>query len=243
VKLSVIIITKNEAHIIRNCLESIKWANEIIVLDSGSTDDTVAICRKYTDQVFITDWPGFGIQKNRALAKATGDWVLSLDADEVLTPELQAEIKLVLQQPRADGYYLIRRSFFCGKLIRFGDWRNDKVLRLFKRESGQFDDSPIHEKLLINGKTLNLKALMLHYTAESLDEILDKTNRYSRLSAAKKREQGKKSSLSTAIFHGIFAFLRTYVIKGGFLDGKAGFILAVIIAEGTYYRYLKIGIK
>jgi glycosyltransferase involved in cell wall biosynthesis len=239
-KLSVTIITKNEAHAIRRCLESVKWADEIIVLDSGSSDNTVEICREYTDKVLVTDWPGFGVQKNRALDCASHDWVLSLDADEVVSPELKQQILSVIQNPTANGYYLVRRSFFCGKLIRFGDWRNDKVLRLFKRELGRFDDAPVHESLLVEGKLGTLRAPLYHYTADSLDEVLDKANRYSSLSANKKREQGKRGGLFKALCHGLFAFIRTYIIKLGCLDGKAGFILAVVIAETTYYRYIKI---
>lgn len=237
--LSITIIVMNAAGHIRQCLESVKWANEIIVLDSGSTDNTVAICREYTDKVFVTDWPGFGIQKNRALAKASSAWVLSLDADEVLTPELQTEIQQVLCRPGADAYYLTRRSFFCGHLIRFGDWRNDKVLRLFKRELGQFDISPVHEKLMVQGHCAKLAGILLHYTADCLEDVLEKNNRYSSLGAAKKLAQNRRGSLSKALIHGFFAFTRNYILKLGILDGRAGFVLAVLIAECTYYRYLK----
>jgi glycosyltransferase involved in cell wall biosynthesis len=238
-KLSVTVITLNEASQIRQCLESVSFADEIIVLDSGSTDNTVEIAKEYTDKVFVTDWPGFGMQKNRALAKATGEWVLSLDADEVVSEALQSEIQAILKNPKADGYYFKRHAFFCGKLIKFGDWRNDKVLRLFKRELGRFDDAPVHEKLTVNGPLKSLKSPLLHYTAQSLEEVLDKTNRYSSLGAAKKLANGGHGSLSGAILRSLFAFIRSYFIKFGFLDGRTGFVLAVLIAEGTYYRYLK----
>jgi len=237
--LSITMIVKNSEKHIRQSLESVKWANEIIILDSGSTDNTVAICREYTDKIFETDWPGFGIQKNRALQKAICEWVLPLDADEVLSDELQQEIQQTIKNPDADGYYLNRRSFFCGKLIRFGDWGNDQILRLFKRGKGQFDNAPVHESLQVSGTIRHLKSPLWHHTADDLEIVITKNNRYSSLGAEKKLSQGKKSSLTSAIIHGLFAFLRSYIFKLGLLDGKRGFILAVLIAEATYYRYLK----
>src|SRR5690625_4755128 len=147
--LSVIIITKNEADNIADCLDSVAFADEWIVVDSGSTDDTCRIAReKGADVVSTSDWPGFGPQKNRALERASGQWVLSIDADERVTPELAAEIQAVLQQPRADGYYIARLSNFCGRWIRHSGWWPDYVLRLFRRESARFTDSLVHESVI-----------------------------------------------------------------------------------------------
>lgn len=239
--LSIIIISKNAAKHIQRCLESVKWADEIIVLDSGSTDNTVDICKQYTDQVFTTDWPGFGPQKNRALAKATGEWVLSLDADEALSPELQQEIQKVIKQSKTmDAYTLQRTSKYCGKTIRFGDWRNDRVLRLFKHSQAKFSDAAVHESLQVKGRIGKLTQPLLHDAFDNLEQVLNKVNHYSTLGAQQKQQQGQRGGLLKAITHAGWTFFRGYVLRLGFLDGKAGFMLAISNAEGCYYRYLKL---
>lgn len=238
--LSVIIITKNEALNIRECIESVKWADEIIVVDSGSTDDTVAICREFTPHVYSHDWPGFGVQKNRALDYASKDWVLSLDADERVTPELRAEIETTLHEGKARGYEIPRLSSFCGKFMHHSGWYPDYVLRLFRRGSARFSDSLVHERLIIDSKTERLESLLLHYAFENLEEVLHKTNQYSTAGAQMQFQRGRNSSLSGAVLRGLWSFVRTFVLRAGFLDGREGFILAVSNAEGTYYRYLKL---
>lgn len=239
--LSIIIITKNEAERIDACLQSVAWADEIIVLDSGSTDNTVEKCQQYTDKIFITDWPGFGPQKNRALEKASGDWVFSIDADEHMTPLLADEIRRVITANAYDAYVVPRLSSYCGKTLKHGDWRNDHCLRLFRRGRAHFSNDSVHEKLLLNpdARTAQLKNSLHHQTFTSLQQMLEKMNSYSSLSASAKYAAGKRASLATAIGHGLWTFLRGYVLKGGFLDGREGFMLAVSNAEGTYYRYLK----
>ena len=238
--LSVILITKNEAELVGRCLESVKWADEIVVLDSGSMDDTVAICRRYTDRVVVTDWPGFGPQKNRALAMATSDWVLSIDADEEVTPALAQEIQQVLQAPQVQGYTLPRLSSYCGRFMRHSGWWPDPVLRLFKREAGSFTPARVHERVVVDGAVLALEHTLLHHSFRSLDQVLNKVNHYSHEGALALQAQGRRASLSSAIGHGLWSFIRTYFLKRGFLDGREGFILAVSNAEGTYYRYLKL---
>lgn len=239
--LSVIIITRDESAVIRRCLQSVAWADEIIVVDSGSSDDTVAICREFTEQVHVADWPGFGQQKNRALGHAGGDWVLSIDADEYLTPALRIEIERTLADATAcAAYRLPRRSSYCGRFLRHGGWWPDYVVRLFRRGQAHFSDDPVHERLLVAGKTGTLKQPLLHEAFHNLEEVLDKIDRYSTASAAMLRARGHKGSLGRAIGHGIWAFVRTYVLRAGFLDGREGFMLAVSNAEGTYYRYLKL---
>ena len=238
--LSVIVITKNEALNIRDCLESVKWADEIIVVDSGSTDDTVAICREFTQHVYSHDWPGFGIQKNRALSYASKDWVLSLDADERITPELRTEIEATLRDGKAQGYEVPRLSSFCGRFMHHSGWYPDYVLRLFRRGTAHFSDNLVHEKLLMESKPEKLKNLMLHYAFENLEEVMHKTNQYSTAGAQMQFQRGRSSSLSGAVVRGLWSFVRTYVLRAGFLDGREGFILAVSNAEGTYYRYLKL---
>jgi len=237
---SVILITKNEAELVGQCLESVKWADEIIVLDSGSTDATVEICQRYTDRVTVTDWPGFGPQKNRALSMATGDWVLSIDADEEVTPALAQEIQDTLQAPLAQGYTLPRLSNYCGRFMRHSGWWPDPVLRLFKREAGSFTSARVHERVDLEGQVGALHHTLLHHSFRSLDQVLHKVNHYSLEGALALHAQGRRASLSTAIGHGLWSFIRTYILKRGFLDGREGFILAVSNAEGTYYRYLKL---
>lgn len=239
--LSVIIITKNEAHDLPDCLSSVTWADEIIVCDSGSTDATLDIARKYTDHVFSTDWPGFGPQKNRALAKASGEWVLSIDADERVSKSLQTAIKTTLAQDNpAEGYSIPRESSYCGHKIRFGDWRGDRVVRLFRRDKGCFTDSLVHESLQVNGRIDKLHAPLIHHAFKDHNEVLAKMSQYAQLGAQQKHEAGKSGSFTQAITHAFWSFFRGYLLRFGFLDGKAGFQLAVSNALGCYYRYLQL---
>ncbi|MGZ8226938.1 MAG: glycosyltransferase family 2 protein [Methylococcaceae bacterium] len=238
--LSVIIITKNEGAHIGSCLKSVLWADEIIVLDSGSEDDTVEICKQYTDNVFITDWPGFGIQKQRALDKAQGDWVLSIDADEVVTTELRMEIENTLRQEKFNGYQIPRLSSYCGKQIRHGGWWPDYVLRLFRRNAGYFTDSLVHERIVVEGKAGKLTSPLLHDTYENLEEVLNKVNSYSSLGAEMLHQRGVQSSLGKALSKALWTFIRTYWLKAAFLDGRQGLMLSISNAEGAYYKYLKL---
>ena len=239
IKLSVIVITKNEASSIAKCLESVKWADEIIVLDSGSSDETLSICRQFTPHVFETDWQGFGVQKQRALNKATSDWVLSIDADEIISPELRAEIEQAITQD-CDAFLLPRLSSYCGKFIKHGGWYPDYILRLFQRELGRFSDDVIHERVIVEGKIGKLTAPILHESYSDLSEVLEKVNSYSSLNAQKLFEHSVKSSLSKAIFRALWKFIQTYFVKAGFLDGQHGLMLAISSAEAVYYKYLKL---
>ncbi len=238
--LSVIIITKNAEADIERCLQSVQWADEIIVVDSGSHDNTVALCQKYSSQVFVTDWPGFGPQKNRALSKASCDWVLSIDADEWVTSELEFEIKTAISATTPLAYEIPRLSKFCGRWMRHGAWRNDQVLRLFKREQAQFSHDLVHEKIIFSGKIGKLQHPLLHEPFKSLEEVINKMNHYSSSSAKQRAVKKQPSSLLKALWHGFWTFSKCYFLKAGFLDGREGFILAVSNAEGSYYRYLKL---
>lgn len=240
-KLSVVVITKNEAANIRDCLESVSWVDEIVVLDSGSSDDTVDICRQYTDAVYGSDdWPGFGAQRNRALARARGEWILALDADERVSPELRREIVQILARTKGPSVYeMPRLSYYCGRAMRHSGWWPDYVARLFRRGAARFSDAPVHERLCFEGKPGRLQNHLLHFSFRGLDEVLDKVNRYSTAGALMMRARGQSASLAGAVLHGLWAFIRTYIVCRGFLDGREGFILAVSNAEGTYYRYLK----
>ncbi len=240
IKLSLIIIAKNEESQISKFLESVKWVDEIIVLDSGSTDKTVSICKEFTPHVFETDWQGFGIQKQRALEKATGDWVLSMDADEIISPQLRAEIEHAINQNQFDAFLLPRLSSYCGKFIKHGGWYPDYILRLFRREIARFTDDIIHEHAVVEGKIGKLTAPILHESYSDFSEVLEKVNSYSTLQAQKLASHDVKSSLSKAIFRALWKFIQTYFVKAGFLDGMHGLMLAISSAEGVYYKYLKL---
>ncbi len=241
-KLSVTIITKNEENAIGDCLASVVWADELIVVDSGSTDKTVEICKSYGAKVLITDdWPGFGCQKNRALSLATNEWVLSIDADEKVSEKLRDEIQDAINTNQVNvAFRLPRNSSYCGQFILHSGWRPDYVTRLFPKLGAKFSDDIVHERILFEGEIKTLKEPLLHISYIDLEEVLDKTNRYSSDGAAMLYARGKRSSLSNAILHGFWAFVRTYFLRLGFLDGRIGFILAISNAETTYYRYLKL---
>lgn len=239
---SVVVITKNEADAIERCLRSVDWADEVIVLDSGSTDRTVEISQKLGARVSVTaDWPGFGPQKNRALSQAAGDWILSLDADEWVTPELRDEILNVISDPDgAVAFRVPRLSSFCGRFMRHSGWWPDHVTRLFRRGAARFSEDIVHERVVADGPQGALRVPLLHESFVDLEEVIAKMDSYSTASARMLHERGRRAGLGTAVLHGIWAFLRTYLLHAGFLDGSHGFMLAVSNAEGTYYRYVKL---
>lgn len=239
--LSVIVITKNEARNIHACLQSVLFADQIVVLDSGSTDNTQKLARDLGAEVAENcDWQGFGVQKNRALDLARGDWVLSIDADERVTPALGAEIVRVVGEPTHDVYSIPRLSSYCGQYMRHSGWNPDQVTRLFRRGAAVFSNDLVHERILTSRSVGGLKSSLLHESFVSFEAVLDKANRYSTAGAEVLYARGKSSSVSKAIAHGVWAFFRTYVLRRGFLDGKMGLLLAISNAEGTYYRYLKL---
>jgi glycosyltransferase involved in cell wall biosynthesis len=240
--LSVILITKNEAMNIKACLDSVHFADEIIVVDNGSTDGTIELARAAGTTVIVTDdWPGFGPQKSRALAAATGQWVLSIDADERITPELEKEILHTIHQASAaDAYDISRRSWYCGRFIEHSGWTPDYVTRLFKRNMAHFTDHLVHERLIADGSVAKLKSVMLHYSYRDFSQVLQKVDNYSTLNAKQSYAKGKRAGIGTALLHGFWAFFRTYFIRLGILDGAHGVALAISNAETSYYRYLKL---
>lgn len=240
-KLSVIIIAKNEAANLRACIASVAWADEIIVVDSGSTDDTAGIARKSGAQVYLhADWPGFGPQKNRALEYATGDWVFSIDADERVTPELRGELEQAMKTENVDGFYCPRLSQFCGQFIHHCGWYPDYVLRLFKRGAGKFSESLVHESVLLTGKTQRLKNPLLHYSYLTNNDVERKVEHYSTAAAEQMFYAGKRASWMGAALSGGWAFVRTYVVRLGVLDGVAGWRIAKMNARTTYLKYRKL---
>ena len=241
-RLSVIVITKNEERVIRRCLESVAWADETIVVDSGSTDRTTAIARELGASVSETkDWPGLGPQKNRALDRASGDWVLSLDADEWVTPELRAEIERAVSAPGENiAFRMPRSSSFCGRFMKHSGWWPDYITRLWRRGAARFSEDHTHDRVIVQGPCGELRHPLLHESVNNLEQMIAKMNWYSSGSAAMFHRQGRRASLATALLHGWWAFTRTYFLRLGFLDGREGFMLAVANAEGSYYRYLKL---
>lgn len=256
--LSVILITRNEAHHVADCLQSVAFADEWIVVDSGSDDGTREIAERFGARVTTTDdWPGFGPQKNRALALARGRWVLSIDADERVDEALAAQIRQVIAADTSGqathgssqdapagtvGYEVSRLSSFCGQWMRHGDWYPDRVLRLFRRGAGRFTDDLVHERLQVDGPVGRLPGHLLHDSMPTLDHAIEKMNRYTTGRALDRVRAGRRGGLGPALSHGAWAFVRCYLLRRGFLDGRLGFVLAVYVAEGTYYRYLKMGL-
>lgn len=241
-RLSAVIITRDAAEVLRPCLESLSFADEIVVVDSGSRDQTLAIAREFTAAVYShTDWQGFGVQRNRALAYASADWMLVLDADERVGPELRHEIaRLLATAPATDVWCIPRQSTYCGRVIRHSGWSPDYVARLFRRGRAQYSEDLVHERLRFTGDAGRLQAPILHESYRSLEEVLEKMNRYSSAGAAQLAAAGRRGGLAAALGHAAWAFLRSYVLRLGLLDGREGLLLAISNAEGTYYRYLKL---
>ncbi|MEA2905425.1 MAG: hypothetical protein QOI12_2812 [Alphaproteobacteria bacterium] len=238
-RLSAIIITRNEAANIGACLDALAFCDERIVVDSGSTDDTVAIARGQGAQVAVHAWEGFGAQKNHALSLATGDWVLSVDADERVTGELAQAIGQAIAAGGADGYEMPRLSTFLGREMRHSGWYPDHVLRLFRRGRARFSDVLVHERVICEGPVGRLQAPLRHHPVGRIEDALSRMDRYSTAGADMLVASGRRVSFAGGIGHGLWTFFRGYVLRRGFLDGREGFLLAVANAEGTYYRYMK----
>lgn len=241
--LSVIIAAKNEADRIRACIESVAFADEVLVLDSGSSDATADVARAAGATVHVTDWPGYGPQQRRGIALARSQWVLSLDADERISDALQHEIETAIKAPIADGYRLARHSSLCGTFIEHGGWRPDYTLRLVRRELAGFTDQFLHAHMTNRGTTRDLQAPIIHHSYRDIDDLLEKLNRYSRGAATDLAAQGKSSGFSKALLKGIWSFVRTFVLRQGFRDGRMGLVLALYNAETTYYKYLRLWMR
>jgi glycosyltransferase involved in cell wall biosynthesis len=241
-RLSVIIIARNESGRIGRMLDSIHFADEVIVVDGGSTDETASIASERGAQVYAySDWNGFGLQRNRSLAHATGDWVLALDCDEWISDELREELIRAIRAPSADAYRIPRASFICGRRVRHSGWWPDYVTRLFRRGTATFSDDIVHERLLHQGPLGTLKSPLMHETHRTIDEALAKMNRYSSEGALIVRERGRRGGVVVGLVRGIWMFVRTYVLRRGFLDGREGIVVSVLNAEATFWRYVKVG--
>ena len=240
--LSVLVITKNEEHNIVDCLESVKWADEIVVVDSGSDDKTVELARRYSQKVYVKPWEGYAASKNFALEQCMGDWILWLDADERVTGALGDEIQSILEQRVTDsvGFEVSRKAFFLGKWIRHCGWYPGYVLRLFRRGSGRWSDKKVHEHLELEGKTGKLKSDLLHYTDPNLWHYFDKFNRYTTLAAEELAGKGEPFQLSQLMVRPVWLFVRMYFLKSGFQDGVQGFILCALSSCYVFTKYAKL---
>ncbi|WP_277185539.1 glycosyltransferase family 2 protein [Caballeronia sp. BR00000012568055] len=241
--LGIAIITHNAAARLAQCLESVSFADDIVVVDGGSTDATVGIAQKHRARVIeARDWPGFGPQKNRALDALATDWVFSIDADEIVSPELAASIKAAITDPQADVYAIDRLSSFCGAWIKHSGWYPDWIPRLFRRGTARFSDDLVHERLVLSTAipVARLNGKLMHYSYEDFEAVLRKLDAYSTAGARQRHAAGKRGGFGVAVSRGAWAFLRTYVLRRGFLDGRAGFMIAVFNAQTVYYRFLKL---
>lgn len=235
-KLSVFIITKNEADNLAECIETVKWTDEIVVVDDFSSDNTVEIAKKYTDKVIKRKLYGFGQQKQFALEQTTGEWVFSLDADERVSPKLAEQIKkIVADGSNINGYYINRKVYYLGKSLHFGGVGSNWVVRLFKRDKGKFSSSLVHEHVAILGKTGKLRGRLLHYTYKSLGEHLQKIKLYTGLIAQQKYKKGKRFSFLHYLLLPL-EFIKRYFLLLGILDGMRGFVYS---AMASYYVFLK----
>ncbi|CAI9001734.1 MULTISPECIES: glycosyltransferase family 2 protein [Burkholderia] len=240
--LGVALIALNAAARLAQCLDALAFADDVVVIDGGSSDDTVAIARAHGARVIVErDWPGFGPQKNRALAALDTDWILSLDTDEVVSPELAQSIRAAIRAPAAQVYALDRLSSFCGQWIRHSGWYPDWVPRLFRRGAARFSDDLVHERLVFDTPAQRLPGKLMHYSYEDFETVVRKLDAYSTAGARQRRAAGQRGGFGKALARGAWAFVRTYVLRRGFLDGRAGFMIAVFNAETVYYRFLKLG--
>lgn len=239
--LTVVIIAKNEAERIEACLQSVSWADEIVVVDSGSSDATCEIARRYTDKVFDVPWRGFGPQKQAAVDLANNDWILNIDCDERVTPELGQEIRGILAQDTINiAYSVPRRTFLGDKEIGHCGWYPDRTIRLFNRRRARFSDNIVHERVVADGPVAACKGHLLHFSFSGIGPVLTKLNHYSDLSASQMFEQGRRCRLLDLTARPLFAFFKTYLLRLGFLDGMEGLEISITTALLTFAKYVKL---
>jgi (heptosyl)LPS beta-1,4-glucosyltransferase len=239
VKLTVTVITRNEAANIEGALESVSWADEIVVVDSRSADETVEIARRHATRIEIQEWKGYSAQRNYAAAIAANDWILALDADERVPPALAAEIQQIMREgPKAGGYRMPRVSHYLGRWIRGTDWYPDYQLRLYDRRVGQFNGKRVHESVeLERGKPGTLRNDLQHYPYRDISDHVTSIDHYTTLAAEEWFAAGRRTNPLDVLLHPPAAFLRNYIVRGGFRDGTAGFLISVL---NSYYVFLKV---
>lgn len=240
VPLSIIVPSYNEESMISDCLASAAFADEIMVVDSFSTDRTLEIARRHTPRLLQHEFWSHGAQINWALPQAKHDWVLAVDADERVTPELAAEIEVLLRAPAYDGYYIGRRNFFLGKEIRHGLWAGDRVLRLFRRDKGRYQEKHVHSRVELSGQPGQCCHRLLHYSYRSLDDYTRKIHRFSRGGALEAFQRGVPSGPARIVAHALARLLKSYFLKRGFLDGTEGLIIALMEGDHAFLKHAKL---
>lgn len=245
-KIAAVVITKDEERNIAACLDSVHWADEIIVVDAGSTDRTVEIARRFTDRIFVRGWPGYGPQKNFAMDQAAAEWILVVDADERVTEGLREEIRRVIRDdprngPPADlaGYEVPRRNFFYGRWVRGGGMYPDYQLRLFRRSAGRYDDILLHENLRLTGQVARLQHPLDHHSMPSVREHVRKMMRYTTLGAQEKLKTRSRVTRLDLLGNHLATILRTYLLRGGYRDGVHGVVVALFAGMHTFVKYAK----
>jgi glycosyltransferase involved in cell wall biosynthesis len=241
-KITATVITLNEEHNIAAALESLAWADEIIVVDSQSGDRTIEIARTFTDRVYSRPWPGYSAQKNFAAEQATNDWIFSLDADERVSKELAEEIQQLKRssEPKAAGYRMPRLTFYLGRWIKHSGWRPDHKLRLYHRKRARWQGDYVHETLEADREVERLNGDILHYTVRDAAEHHLRMNRYTTLAAKQRYSEGKRASIASLFVSPVIVFLRSYIFKLGFLDGIPGFAIARFAAHYEFLKNLKL---
>jgi glycosyltransferase involved in cell wall biosynthesis len=240
-KVSAIVITYNEEKNIEDCLSSLSFADEIIAVDSNSSDNTIALAKKFTDKIISMENLPYGVKRNIGIDNSSFEWIFWVDADERVTKHLEEEIKSITQNKNAfNAYYINRKSFFVNKFINHCGWYPDSSIRLFKKSSGiRFDTSQVHEKISYRGKTGKIKNDVLHYTDKDFEHYVEKLNHYTTLSAVELGRKNKKSRILDMIFRPVFTFLKMYFLRFGFLDGYTGLILCVLSSYHVFFKYAK----
>ncbi|GHE21262.1 glycosyltransferase family 2 protein [Halomonas urumqiensis] len=244
--IAAVLIVKNEQAHLRACLEALSWADEIVILDAGSQDGSQEIAREFTDKVVVNDdWQGFGVQRQRAEALVESEWILMVDADERVTPALRESIQAALDEGTQAIYTLPRLSWCFGAFIRHSGWYPDRVARLYPRGRAGYDDALVHEKLR-NPHALPVKPLegdLLHFTYRDLRHYLEKSAHYAEAWAEQRVARGKRGSLADGLLHGVGCFVRMYLLKAGFLDGRQGLLLALLSAHSTFAKYADLWVR
>jgi glycosyltransferase involved in cell wall biosynthesis len=240
-RLSVAVITLNEAHHLRRCLESTAWADELVVVDAESQDKTVQVAREFTDRVIVRPWAGFAAQKNFALDQCAGEWILSLDADEEAAPELRAEIMTTIAgaQPH-EGYAVRRQNVFLDRWIRHGGLYPDWQVRLFRRGRGRFEDRSVHESVTVTGSLGRLSGHLVHRSYDGVSDFVERANRYSSLAAEQMIREGRRVRAGELVSKPLGRFLSMYLLRRGFLDGRRGLLLASLYAYYVFMRSAKV---
>lgn len=238
--ISAVVITKNEETNIAACLESVAWADEIVVLDSGSRDRTVEIAKQYTSKVFVEPWRGMGAQKNRATDLAQGPWILQLDADERAVAGLEMEIRRAISKPEAEAFSVRRKNYYRGQWIRHCGWWPDRVVRVFQKGAARFTEEAIHASLQGLSTVGRLAHPIIHLSFNSPEDFMNRARTYAGRQAEEMHRQGRKATAWTAISHGVWALVHTYFVRLGFLDGAAGLLISVSNFMGVFYRYMMI---